>query len=98
VDPCSAGGRVGSIALADEQAAQAAWKTDRGVQVGMPVAKLREIYPDAKTESVPGLGEVLVLVEGRSLVGVPAAAPVLSAGIDRGRVDELRISVGPAGE
>jgi hypothetical protein len=98
VDPCSSDGRVGSIALADEQAAQAGWETDRGIEVGMSVRELREIYPEAKSESVPGLGEILVLIEGRSLVGVAAASPVLSARIADGVVDELRMSVGTSGE
>jgi hypothetical protein len=98
VRPCSADGRVGSIELKDELAAQAGWETDQGVRVGMPVEELREIYPDARTQSFPGVGRVLVLIEGRRLIGVVAAHPVLSARITDGTVDELRMSVGAAGE
>jgi hypothetical protein len=97
-DPCSASGRVGSIELKDELAAQAGWETDRGIRVGMPIRELREIYPDARTQSFPVLGRVLVLVERRALLGVTAPNPVLSARIADGTVDELRMSVGAAGE
>jgi hypothetical protein len=97
-DPCSASGRVGSIELKDELAAQAGWETDQGIRVGMPIRELREIYPDARTQSFPVLGRVLVLVERRALIGVTAPNPVLSARIADGTVDELRMSVGAAGE
>jgi hypothetical protein len=97
-DPCSASGRVGSLELKDELAAQAGWETDGGVGVGMPVKELRRIYPDAESQSFPGLGEALVLIEGPTLIGVPGVYPVLSARIADGTVDELRMSVGAAGE
>jgi hypothetical protein len=94
---CSSAGRVDGVELADEQAAQAGWETNRGVRVGMPVEKLRRLYPDAESESLPGLGEALVLVEGRSLVGLPRPAPALSATVVDGAVNELRMSVNAAG-
>jgi hypothetical protein len=97
-DPCSADGRIGSIELKDEFAAQAGWETDQGVRVGMSLEELREIYPDAQTQSVPGLGKVLVLIEGPTLIGEGGNYPVLSARIADGAVDELRMSVGAAGE
>jgi hypothetical protein len=97
-DPCSADGRVGSIELKDEFAAQAGWETDQGVRVEMSLDQLREIYPDAQTQSLPGLGKVLVLVEGPTIIGGGGTYPVLSARIADGAVDELRMSVGAAGE
>jgi hypothetical protein len=97
-DPCSASGRVGSLELEDELAAQAGWETDVGIRVGMPIRELREIYPDARTQSFPGVGRVLALVEGRAVIGVTAPNPVLSARIADGAVDELRMSVGAAAE
>jgi hypothetical protein len=98
IDPCSADGRVGSIELKDELAAQAGWETDQGVRVGMSLEELRETYPDAQTQSFPGLGKVLVLIEGPTLIGEGGTYPVLSARIAGGAVDELRMSVGAAGE
>jgi hypothetical protein len=97
-DPCSTDGRVGSIEVEDEVAAQAGWETDEGIRVGMPLRELREIYPDAQTQSFPGLGRVLVLIEGRAVIGLTAPNPVLSARVADGAVDELRMAVVAARE
>ncbi|HEX2467876.1 MAG TPA: hypothetical protein VHJ54_06695 [Solirubrobacterales bacterium] len=96
-DPCSAEGRVGSIELKDELAAQAGWETETGVRVGMSAEELRETYPDAKPQLLHGLGRVLVLIERPALIGVVGTSPVLSARIADGAVDELRMSVAAPG-
>jgi hypothetical protein len=98
LDPCTADVQAASIELKDEFAAQARWKTDRGVRVGMSLEELRNIYPDARTQSVPGLGTVVALIESKALVGVEGAGPVLSARITEGAVDELRMLVGTSPE
>jgi hypothetical protein len=98
LDPCLAEGRAGSIELKDELAAQAGWETDQGVRVGMSLQELREIYPDAQTQSFPGLGKFLILIQGPTIIGAGGTYPVLSARIADGAVDELRMSVGAAGE
>jgi hypothetical protein len=89
---------VGSIELREELATQAGWKTNDGVRVGMSVQDLRQIYPDAQTQFFPGLGKVLVLIEGPTLVGVGGTYPLFSARIPDGAVDELQMSVDVAGE
>jgi hypothetical protein len=94
VDPCAADGRADSIELEDELAAQAGWETDRGLRVGLSVRRLRDIYPDARARSLPGIGRVLVLVEAPTLIGQVGAEPVIGARIEGGVVDELRMSVG----
>lgn len=98
LDPCTADVRAASIELKDEFAAQARWETDRGVRVGMSLEELRDIYPDARTQSLPGLGTVVALIESQALVGVEGAGPVLSGRITEGAVDELRMLVGTAPE
>jgi hypothetical protein len=98
LDPCTADVRAAGIELKDEFAAQARWKTDRGVRVGMSLQELRDIYPDARTQSFPGLGTVVALISSQALVGVEGAGPVLSARIAEGAVDELRMLVGTAPE
>lgn len=97
-DPCSAEGAVGSIELEGELAEQAGWETTEGVQVGMSEGELREIYPDAEMQSYPGLRNVLLLIEGPTIIGDSGSYPVLAARIDGGAVNELRMSVGAAGE
>jgi hypothetical protein len=69
-----------------------------GARVGMSEDELRTIYPDAQERSFPGLRDVLVLIEGPSVAGEGGSYPVLSARIKDGNVDELRMSVGAAGE
>ena len=97
-DPCSEQGAVGSVELRDSFAEQARWETDDGVRVGMSADELRELYPDAQQESFPGLRNVLVLIEGSTLVGEGGALPVLSARLEDDKVNELRVSVGAAGD
>ena len=97
-DPCSAEGAVGSIELRDTFAEQAGWETDDGVRVGMSADELREIYPDAQQESFPSLRNVLVLIEGSTLIGEGGSLPVLSARLKDDTVNELRVSVGAAGD
>ena len=97
-DPCSQEGAVGSIELRDVFAKQARWETDDGVRVGMSADELREIYPDAQQESFPGLRNVLVLIEGSTLIGEGGSLPVLSARLKDDTVNELRVSVGAAGD
>jgi hypothetical protein len=98
VDPCSPDGRADSIVLEDELAAQSGWETDDGLRVGMSVRKLRELYPDARARSVPGVGQLLVLVEGPTLIGQVGGEPVVSARIADGAVDEVRMSVAAAAD
>jgi hypothetical protein len=96
LDPCRADVQASSVELKDEFAAQAHWETDRGLRVGMSLADLRELYPQARSQSAPGFGEVLTLIQGRALVGIARADPILSARIADGAVDELTMSVATA--
>jgi hypothetical protein len=97
-DPCSAEGAVGSVELSGATAEQAGWATDEGVRVGMSEKALRAIYPDAQEQSLPGLRNLLVLIEGPSVVGGGGSYPVLSARIENATVKALLMSVGAAGE
>jgi hypothetical protein len=97
-DPCSTEGRVGSVELKGEFAEQAGWETDEGVTVGMTARELRQTYPDAQEQSYPGLGNVLVLIEGPTVIGEGGTYPVLGARLADGEVEELRLSVGAAGD
>jgi hypothetical protein len=97
-DPCSADGRVGTIELKDVFAEHAGWETEQGVRVGMNAKELRDVYPDAQPASYPGLGDVLVLIEGPTVIGEGGTYPVLGARVVDERVSELQLSVGAAGE
>jgi hypothetical protein len=97
-DSCGFDGAVGDIELSGPLAAQAGWETDEGISVGMPVDELREVYPDAEQQSIPGLGKVIVLIEGPTLIGEGGTYPVLSVKEADGEVGEIRLSVGAAGD
>ena len=97
-DPCSAEGAVGSIEASGADSEQAGWETDEGARVGMSEKELRAIYPDAQEQSLRGLRNLLVLIEGPTVVGEGASSPVLSARIENATVKALLMSVGAAGE
>jgi len=97
-DSCGFDGAVGDIELTGLLAEQAGWETDQGISIGMSVDGLREVYPDAERQSVPGLGKATVLIEGPTLIGEGGTYPVLSVKEADGEVSEMRLSVGAAGD
>jgi hypothetical protein len=104
LDPCGDDGRVAEARIESAEASQAGWKTEEDATVEMPEEELRKLYPDMRPAAEDSLdpeepvGELFILVDRPSTVGLDEPTPTLSARVAEGRVVGYVISVGAAGE